>query len=295
MHDLCFVDKRFKTNYNPHILKKAISKKICLSADISAIEILFSTLGRKQVSRHFVRHFHSSSLLIIVYILLFLVMLLFSFLTPYCRDDFSYSFSFADNTRISSISQIIPSMMVHREILNGRVIPHAIVQLLLMLPKSVFNICNAVNAVLLTYMASKFLYHSTGRSNSKGKTISIVLFITCIWSFSPAFGENYLWLDGSVNYAWTLSLSTFFLWPYAAAYLNIPRTEGLIEKLLRIIAAIIMGSCSENISLVFLFLAVCISFLVWARDRKLYAELYLWILFGIVGYVFLMSSPATVG
>ena len=50
-------------------------------------------------------------------------------------DDFAYCFSWADWTRIRSVSQIIPSMAVHRSVTNGRVIVHGLVQLLLLLPR----------------------------------------------------------------------------------------------------------------------------------------------------------------
>ena len=82
----------------------------------------------------------------------FLFMTLLSFLTPMIADDYSYSFSFADYSRIESVGDIVGSMAAHRETINGRVIAHSMVQFFLMLPKAVFNISNGLAASLFVFL-----------------------------------------------------------------------------------------------------------------------------------------------
>ncbi len=225
-----------------------------------------------------------------VFLFVFFVMLILTSLTPLGHDDYSYSFSFADDTRIRSIKQIVPSMLVHRELLNGRIVPHAFVQFFLMIPKPFFNLFNAVNALILTMMVSRLL-----TSGKNARSVSLLCGVFIIWIFSPSFGENYLWLDGAVNYSWGLSVGLFYLYPYISDYLCISRSNSPAEIFFRLPFALMAGAYSENMSLIILFLAFCLSCLIWHRDRKLPASYYIWIVLGAVGYAFLMSAPATAG
>ncbi len=227
--------------------------------------------------------------ILILSFVIFLIMLVLTSLTPFGHDDYSYSFSFYDDTRIQSVSQIFPSMLVHRQLLNGRLIPHAMVQFFLMLPKPFFNVFNALNSASLVWLLSQFL-----QSDNKRKMMSLACGAMAFWVFSPAFGENCLWLDGAINYAWGYSFFLVFLWPFVADYLylfNHKRTPLLI--VLRFLLAFVAGSYSENASLVIIFIAGCITALLWIRDRRIPYYYLTDLLAGIGGWVFLMSAPST--
>lgn len=86
----------------------------------------------------------------------FVVMLVFNHLTPLVGDDYVYAFSFVDEQRIDSVWDIFPSMWAHRFYANGRVVAHFFAQLFLMLPKTVFNVINALNAVWILVIMLKF-------------------------------------------------------------------------------------------------------------------------------------------
>ena len=60
-------------------------------------------------------------------------------LTPFAADDYFYAFSFATGERIVSLRQLIPSLIAHGQIMNGRYAPHFFVQLFTMLPDFVFE------------------------------------------------------------------------------------------------------------------------------------------------------------
>ena len=228
--------------------------------------------------------------ILILCFVIFLVMLVLTSLTPFGHDDFSYSFSFYDDTRIHSISQIIPSMLVHRKLLNGRLIPHSVVQFFLMLPKSVFNVFNAINSALLCYLLSRFLH-----SDGKNKASCLACGAMALWVFSPAFGENCLWLDGAINYAWGYSLFLLYLWPFVSEYLELTTVPDYtpVQFFLYIVLAFVVGSYSENASLVILFISGCLTILLWRRDRHLPWRNLVYVVAELGGWVFLMSAPST--
>lgn len=63
-------------------------------------------------------------LLIWAFVVLFFLVFALSLLTPMLADDYSYSFSYADRSRISSVSAIISSLEAHRSYMNGRMASH---------------------------------------------------------------------------------------------------------------------------------------------------------------------------
>ena len=224
-------------------------------------------------------------------ILVFLVVLVLTALTPMVSDDFAYCFSFADWTRIRHVGQIIPSMAEHRNVTNGRVIVHGLVQLLLLLPRPVYCALNALNAVLLCALIRRMI-----ALPSRKQEMVILLFGICFFCcFLPAFGENVLWLDGSLNYFWGLSCSLLFLFPFLMDYLALPHHESVFLSVMRIFLAFVFGTWSENASLVFLFLAVCLYLLQWIKTRQFRLFPLFWIVAAMAGYVFLMTAPATAG
>ena len=228
---------------------------------------------------------------IVLCFLVFFTALMLTALTPMVSDDFAYCFSWADWTRIRHVSQIIPSMAEHRNVTNGRVIVHGLVQLLLLLPRPVYCVLNALNAVLLCLLIRRLISLS-----ARKQELIILLFGICYFCcFLPAFGENVLWLDGSLNYFWGLSCSLLFLFPFLIAYLDLPYRGSLLSSVLRIILAFAFGTWSENASLVFLFLAACLYLLQWVKTRQFRLLPLLWIAAALAGYVFLMTAPATAG
>ena len=223
-----------------------------------------------------------------VFALVFIIVLIFSSLTPMLADDFSYCFSWADNSRIKSIIQIIPSMAAHRVVTNGRVFAHALVQAVLMLPKAVFTLLNALNALLLAVLIARYL-------SSRRRGLLLTVGAMMLWCFTPAFGQVFLWLDGAVNYSWGMSVFLLFLWQYIGAYLGRERRPSTARDILLLFLAVIAGGYSENGSIAAIFIALCLSALVLIRDKRLPWQLIAGIVLSIGGFIFLMSAGATQG
>ena len=225
-----------------------------------------------------------------LYTAVFISAFMLTVLTPKYADDFAYSFSFATDQRIRSIADIFPSMAVHRLLLNGRVVPHFLVQLFLMFPKAVFSLLNAMETILLLKLSSRCL-----QTSGKTKCLILLCGIFGIWLFTPSFGENYLWLDGAVNYSWALAVLMLFLTPYISAWFEMPCEKNTLLSVLHIVFSFAAGSWSENGSLAFLFVAGCLFLGTWKRERKLPVYLMLGICSAAAGYIFLMTAPATSG
>ena len=229
--------------------------------------------------------------LIGLYLAVFLLMLVFSFLTPMVADDYSYCFSWVDSGRITSPLQIPASMASHRQLTNGRVIAHGLVQLILLAPKMLFNVLNACSAVLLLWLFSGYYAERTARQRLLLTLTGALL----LFNWMPAFGQVALWLDGSINYSWGIVLFLLFLRPYAAAWLGQAQKRSLPRDLGFLLLALLVGAYSENGSLATLFAAFCLWLGCLLREKKLRWRPLAGLALGGAGYLFLMSAPATSG
>ena len=226
-----------------------------------------------------------------LYLAVFLVMLCFTALTPMIADDYSYCFSWVDSTRITSPLQIPASMAVHRELTNGRVLAHALVQLILLAPKALFNVLNACSAVLLLRLFDRYY-----ADRDLGQRLLLTLLgALLLFNRMPAFGQVALWLDGSINYSWGILLFLLFLWPYAALWLGREQKGGRLRSLGFLFSALLAGAYSENGSLAALFASCCLTLLTALREKRLRPLPLAGLGLGLAGYVFLMTAPATRG
>lgn len=158
---------------------------------------------------------HSRGLEIFVLAAVFMVMLLCNVKTPMIADDYAYSFSFADGQRVDSLGDIFSSMAAHRLWMNGRVIPHFLVQLFLMLPPLVFDILNSA-----VFASALYLTTSLARKRSERDTLLLLGAFCLLWIYTPSFGQVFLWLDGALNYLWSVLFSLLMLKVYAGKFLD---------------------------------------------------------------------------
>lgn len=215
-------------------------------------------------------------------------MTLLSFLTPMIADDYSYSFSFADYSRIESVGDIVGSMAAHRETINGRVIAHSMVQFFLMLPKAVFNISNGLAASLFVFLTS--LYSDFGLERKNAFVLAIA--VLALWYFVPQFGEVFLWLDGAFSYGWAMLFSLLFVFPFYREFCGSGHRTQSWVKAVYVVFAFAAGAYSESSSLAMLFIAFCLAVGGYIQKRKVPLFLAAALVTAILGYVFLMLSPS---
>jgi len=226
-------------------------------------------------------------LILVVFSLVFLM----SSLTPLLADDYTYSFNIATGEPIASPADLVESLTAIREEHNGRIAAHALVQLLLLLPKPVFNFLNALNCVLLLVLSRRFLQAHSHKSRL------LMLGIQCllIWNFLPAFGLTFLWLDGAINYSWGLAVMLLYLWPFAAAYLDQAAAPGKGWVPLHLLLAFPAGAWSENGSIAIIFMALCFLVLLVVERRRLPLSLLVAFALSVLGFLFLMAAPSEAG
>ena len=171
------------------------------------------------MNKNFFRQYNK---LILGSIILFFTALLFNHWTPYAADDYSYMFNLSDGSRMTSIGQIFSSLAVHyTKYGNGRLVSHFFVMLFLIGSKWIFNLVNAFLFVLLILS----IYHLT----SHKKACSLLLFFaipTLLWLYMPAYGQIFLWLDGSINYMWGYLFALLFL----SVYITLLRGKSLLNQ-----------------------------------------------------------------
>lgn len=232
--------------------------------------------------------FSRSRVLLLLFCLgFFAMMLLCNHWTHLIADDYRYCFSYADDTRIESIAQIFPSMAAHRQSMNGRVVPHFLVQLFLMLPKGVFDLVNSLFFVLLVW-----LLHTLAVGRGLPNPVLLTLLLFAFWAFQPDFGQVFLWLTGSVNYLWCGVFSLLWLLPLVRRFRD--ETEpGMATRILFVVFSFPVGAYSENgtVALVAAWLAFAAADFFFCRRRPA-----LWLWLGLAsmlgGFAYMMSAPA---
>lgn len=223
-------------------------------------------------------------------VMLFFLFFTLSFLTPMLADDYSYSFSYADRSRINSISDIISSLAAHRVDMNGRMAAHFFAHLFLMQPKIVFCLANSLIVLGIFYL----IYLTLPGTDDRQKFIVMLMVFFLVWLYTPVFGQVFLWLDGACNYSWAFFFIYAFIFPYCRAYLfNLSASPfGLFGKLFFLPLAFLAGSYSEGASFGMLFIAFCFLLCLWHRDGKLPRFLLLALFAAVLGYFFLMTAPS---
>lgn len=214
--------------------------------------------------------------------------LILNFMTHLYADDYTYFFSFADNTRITGFGDIIKSMATHYQMQNGRVVAHFFVQLFLMFPKAVFNIVNTAMFLLQLLL----IYNLTKKKNNN--IFLFAMIFAAVWVFEPAFGQVNLWLDGSCNYLWSLVFGILYITMYCNYYLEGEQEYSTAKKVLSVILSAAVGAYSENFS--FALIAGAFMFLVLGKfvaKRKWCLILIVDLIVAFAGYCFMIFAPAT--
>ncbi len=219
---------------------------------------------------------------------IFLLMLFCNLCTEEVADDWSYHFSWSSGERIDSISDIIPSMKVHYEQTNGRLVAHSFVQIFEALPKVIFNF---VNAGMFMLMLGLMYYISYGK---KHNFLLLGALFSAVWVFTPAFGQVFLWLDGACNYLWSVCFGLLYILPFVTDFLYDKTIKALWLKILFIPFSLLMGAFSENGSAAFIGMGILLQLALWFFQKKRFT---VWgvlsVPTAIIGLYFMVSAPGT--
>ena len=206
----------------------------------------------------------------------FLVMNVF---TTFKEDDLSFALVEGEWTPIRSLADIVHSFVNQFFHATGRT--SNLVPLLFsgVLGKMAFNICNTLVFGLMLHLVSLL---ATGRCS----LLVVSAFLAFIGTCYPVPGETMLWMSGSANYMWAITLSLLLLY-----YLPQPAHGKLswYKALLLVFFAFIAGSFNEATSFG-VFAGLCLYYAL-NRDR-LDRRAWLALLGYLMGVLLIMASPA---
>lgn len=237
-----------------------------------------------------IKKYNQSKYIFLLSILaVFCIMLVFNVATYYTTDDYAYMYRWDDRTqRIENIFEIFPSMYSHAITQNGRVVTHFLVQLFLLMPDIVFDVFNALAFTLLVYKIYRYCIRT------EYNVFMLWFVFAALWYYTPAFGQVYLWLDGSCNYLWAVIFCIYYIEPY----IYFERGERVSKYknffvIIYVLAGILMGAYSETVS----FAAILLAIILMILSRRHRYRMPLWMLLStgamIVGYILMIFSPGT--
>ena len=207
-------------------------------------------------------------------ICLFLIgMYLMNYHTMLIVDD--YALSFVHEHRIASFSDIFTLLYEQYFGWGGRTIAHFFATLFLWIGKPIFNVFNTIayiGLILLMY------FHAVGRIAFFPMILLIINVL--IFKFTPAFGQDFLWLDGACNYLIGACLVLAFLIPYRMQF---AKNDSLISNKyffpLIFLAGVIAAWTNENMAVtVVCMTGFCIA--IRYRSDKIFEK---WEIFGFLG------------
>ena len=232
---------------------------------------------------------HSPAVLAVLSGILFALMLVLNYLTPYICDDFSYRLSFQTGAPLRSVLEIFPSMAAHSLYMNGRLISHGLAQLFMLLPPLVFDVVNAAVFTGTIWAAYRLCNHGQKRS-----ALLFGAMFCLIWLFTPAFGQVALWQVGAINYFWALSACVLFFAPELIRFQSgrVLLNRGW-KQVLFWLYAFLFGWYNEIASFVGICMVFCLVILdVWMNRAKLQASRLIPVVFAVLGFLTMLSMPA---
>ncbi len=240
------------------------------------------------------------TLIAVICLVSFATMLFLNSTTHFAADDFAYNFifleegsqnpgEFATGERLDSISDIFTSMKAHYNTVNGRVLLHFIVQLMMLVGKPFFNVCNSLVFVALIFL---IYLHCKG----KHKTHNAVIFCMAalaVWTFVPGCGVTLFWLDGSVNYLWGSVIRLAALLPFRYYADGGESKHNALMNVLMAVLSFAAGATNENTAAA--LIGMMILYIVLYKTRKY--RIRVWhitsAVFAVAGYLFMTLAPAT--
>lgn len=213
--------------------------------------------------------------------------------TALCRDDYSYSYTFAvkeNKFRITNFREVIESQINHYKVMNGRAVTHTIAQTFLIFEKSVFNIFNTAAFVLLLYLIS---FHASPKKHGTSPLMLLAAFL-CLWFFTPAFGDSYLWLTGACNYLWGILIILVFMLPLTLAFEGVHSPElttMIVLAPIYFVFAVVAGFTNENTSAALLVMSVLFIIAITVKYRRFPIWAVLGFIGNICGFLLMILAP----
>jgi len=161
-----------------------------------------------------------------------------SWLTPYKEDDKAFTLIEGVWTPITTLGDLVQAWVNHYQDANGRTANMVAMTFCAFANKHLFDI---INALVFGIMAHLVSLHSTGRRS----LLALTMFLTYVGCAFPITGETMLWLTGSCNYMWAVTLALALLWALRQWHGRLNWQQGITLAVL----AWLTGSFNEATSM----------------------------------------------
>ena len=223
------------------------------------------------------------SLGIVIFLLLLMVVVIYllNLHTTLIVDDYGYSFN-SRGERYTSLSEVFTRLWLHYFQWGGRVVVHFFAIVFLWIGKPIFNICNTIAFLITVCMMYYLAVGSWPWARKQNFPMILLAIFFFLFAFTPAFGQDFLWLVGSCNYLWGILLFLWMLIPFRKQMFS---TENVYHNPiwwpLFFVGNVLAGWCNENMGVTLVgMIAACI-FLYWIEYHKVRP----WMIFALAGAV----------
>ena len=213
---------------------------------------------------------------------IFCSMYLLNHFTPLIADDFSYALTTDKNHRIQSLMDIINYQANYYMNWGGRNIAHTIAQLFLMHSKSLFNIFNS-----FMYTAMVYLIYKIAKGKNKEQPLYLLLIHLGLYFTLPAFGQTNLWLVGSCNYLWTITIILLLIY----LFLNKKYEDKVSTIILFLLLGIIAGWSNENTSFGLFVILITTLIIKKIKNQKIYKWQISSSIGNLLGFLIMILAP----
>ncbi len=214
--------------------------------------------------------------------LVFICLLVFNRCTSYYTDDYLYGLDTLASGNVFAAE--------YRQYIGwtGRSVVHIIARLFLLMPKDVFNVCNAAAFVLLLFSVCRHI-----KPRKPAEAAVFIAVTALLWLFLPNFGTTVLWLTGACNYLWGTLIVLSFVYVYRRALTDgADRLPGGLKAAVMFLFGAAAGWCNENTSAGALLLIAALSAVYALTGHRRPRA---WMLSGVagnlLGFIMMITAP----
>lgn len=207
--------------------------------------------------------------------------------TPFMRDDLWYATNLVTGEKISSVPDIVESMIWHYFNWGGRIVNHAILQALLSLGDLTADLFNIIATALLGLV----IVHTAKAKNSLMFLLSEALIV----AFNASLFFSVLWESGSVNYlystSWILLYVMVIIKELDPIKENTTKGKAIAKYIWIVPLALIAGWSTENMGPACFVLTVGTIIFLAVKKKKIPFFLYEGAFMTLVGSALLILAP----
>lgn len=223
-----------------------------------------------------------------------------SYNMPFFADDYDHMKSFATGERLDGISAIFTSVVTYYNTWGGRAVSMTLIQLMLLLPRMVYAICNGFIYVFIVNIVIKYS-DCKNEDDSFVKLETLAFSFLFTWFFMPDFYDVITWTTGSITYLWMNTVILFFGYLYYKDFIiknnalterNEEENHYVLGKCVVYVLIGLMAGWSNEASGATLVVGLLL-YLGWAvlQKKKIAIEKICGVIACFIGYGFLIIAP----